>query len=263
MPRFGFALCLALALACSAPGASLAQGDSLLSQRLSADRIGGVEPGTYTAADRIHFTLDSYGDKFLLRFDDSPEIYVLYEDHVSLGGRELKYDSGRPALLISSFGGMTLYTDDDPSGLPVVRDGDSDPPSLVQLSLPDMESAAQDESEHLAYADQISLNFTADWNALAGDANLRALGFDAMQNAARGLGRFAQSTQAHAALAGKITAVKIVPAGGKPTIAISGKTLVVTFNGTEGYAGRASSRAIARALGKLLSVPVSETEASE
>ena len=41
----------------------------------------------------------------------------------------------------------------------------------------------------------------------------------------------------------------------RPTIVLSGKTLVVTYNPGRGFEGRASSRAIARALSSLLSVP--------
>jgi hypothetical protein len=41
----------------------------------------------------------------------------------------------------------------------------------------------------------------------------------------------------------------------RPAIQMNGKTLIVTFNPRQGYTGRASSRAIAFALGKLFSVP--------
>ena len=68
-----------------------------MSQKLSAARVGDVEPGTYVAGDQVRFSLDPYGDKYLLRFDGDPEVFVLYTDHVSLGGRMLKYDSGATA----------------------------------------------------------------------------------------------------------------------------------------------------------------------
>ncbi len=252
IPRFGIAL--ALALACASP----AFAQSGMSQKLSAARVGDVEPGAYVAGDSVRFELDPYGEKYLLRLDGDPEVYVLYPDHVSLGGRLLKYDSGATAILVSSFGAMTLYTDAQPGGLPAVRDGDSIPPSLEQLSLSDMQAGAQDEAQHLAYSRQLSLGFSADWGALASDPNLRAITFDAMQNVARGLDRFAASPPAHAALTQKIDAVKLVEAGGKPTIALNGRVLTVTFNASRGYEGRASSHAIARALGRLLSVPFAE-----
>jgi hypothetical protein len=245
--RFGIALAALLALA----GGAAAQNP--LSEKLSEQRIGDIEPGTYSAGEDIHFAIDPYGDKYLLRFAGDTEIFVLYTDHASLGARELKYDSGETALMVSGFGSVTLYTDSNPSGLPAQRDGDSFPPTITAISLPDMQEAAQDEAEHLAYVRRINLAFDADWGSLAGDPNLRALAFDAMQNAARGLERFAAWPNGRSALNEKVATVKLVQSG-KPTIALNGKTLAVTFTPSRGYAGRASSRAIARALGKLFSI---------
>ncbi len=54
-----------------------------------------------------------------------------------------------------------------------------------------MQRAADDESEHVSYVRRVKLAFSADWPALASDVMLRALAFDAMQNAARGIDRFA------------------------------------------------------------------------
>jgi hypothetical protein len=48
-----------------------------------------------------------------------------------------------------------------------------------------------------------------------------------------------------------VSAVAITP-GSRPTLGLSGRTLVVTFNAGQGFQGRASSRAIARALGQVL-----------
>jgi hypothetical protein len=199
--------------------------------------------------------LDGYGDKFLLRLTGDPEVYVLYIDRAPLGGRALKYDSGTMAVRVSGWGGLTLYTDADPGGLPAERTGDSLPPSLSPISLADMQNAAEDEAEHLAYARQLHLGFTADWAALAGDSRLRALCFDALENTVRGIERFITLGKARGAFAKKIDGVRMA-LGNKPVIFLSGRTLNVTFNAQHGYAGRASSRGIARGLGQLLSVPV-------
>jgi hypothetical protein len=225
-----------------------------MSSRLSQERMGDIEPGTY-AAGRTTFLLDGYGDKYLLRVAGDPEVYVLYSDHAPLGGRALKYDSGTMAIRVSGWGSLTLYTDADPGGLPAERTGDSLPPSLSPISLSDMQNAAEDEAEHLAYSRQLHLGFTADWAALAGDSRLRALCFDALENTVRGIERFIALGKARAPFAKKIDGVRIA-LGNKPVIFMSGKTLNVTFNAQHGYAGRASSRGIARGLGQLLSVPV-------
>lgn len=98
---------------------------------------------------------------------------------------------------------------------------------------------------------RLNIQFTADWNALNDNADMRAFAYDTMENAARGIERFSASNAARDAFAKRIGSVAIKPAS-RPTIALYGKTLVVTFNPGQGFVGRASSRAIARALGKLL-----------
>jgi hypothetical protein len=243
---------VALALACLA--APIARAQDSVEERLSDDRLAPIVPGVYVAGDRIGFSLDGSGSEFLLRMDGTPEVFVLYANRASLGGRVLKYDSGETALLVAGWGGMTLYTDAQPGGLPAVRTGDSVPPSPPSMSLSDMQSAAGDDGQRLAYVRRLNLNFTADWNALAGDPTARAFADDAMENAARGLDRFARVSAGRDALAKRVAVVSIQPSS-RPLIGLNGKTLVVTFNPGRGFEGRASSRAIAHALSTLLSVP--------
>lgn len=250
MPRSGILIALAAMLAST--GAVLAQDD--LGARMSMDRIADVHTGTYAAGDAVKFSLDRYSSRYLLHVDGDPEIYVLYADHGSLGGEVLKYDSGATALQVAGWGAITIYTDAQPSGLPAERTGDSIAPALAPISLADMENAAGDEAEHLAYSRRIRLAFAADWATLAVDPGLRALAFDTMQNAARGIDRFTAIAAARAAVIAKIDSVQIVSSG-KPTLSLHGKILNVTFNPAQGFAGRASSRGIARGLAQLLSVP--------
>src|SRR5258708_2342073 len=129
----------------------------------------------------------------------------------------------------------------------------STPPALLAVSLPEMQAAAQDEGQHLAYTRQMNLIFVAEWDRLAGDANARALAFDAMQNVARGLDLFAARDNARNAVAQRIDTVKILVENNSG-ISLNGKTLVVAIDPGRGYAGRSSSRAVARALSRLLSV---------
>lgn len=220
--------------------------------QLSIDRIAYIEPGSYLAGDTVPFSLNSAGGNYLMRLGNSPEVFVLYVDHGSLGGRILKYDSGETALKVAGWGGITLYTDAQPGGLPAVRTGDSYPPSPPAVSVQDMQSAASDESERLAYVRRLNIQFTADWNALSDNPGLRAFAYDTMENAARGIERFGAASAARDAFAKRIGSVAIATAS-RPTLALNGRTLVVTFNPGQGFAGRASSRAIARGLGNLLS----------
>jgi hypothetical protein len=128
-------------------------------------------------------------------------------------------------------------------------------PIVAQVSLAQVQAAAGDEARHLEYARHVHLTFDADWPALAGNSDMRAFAFDALQNTARGIARFAARAAARAALAAKVDSVQIETAG-RPLLQMHGRILNVTFNPEQGVAGRASSRGIARALGQVLSVPV-------
>jgi hypothetical protein len=241
----GIALGLGLALAAhgqySEPG-----------NRLSIDRLAFVQPGTYLAGDSVAFELVDVGGNYLLRFRGAPEVFVLYADHGSLGGRILKFDSGETALNIAGWGGMTLYTDQAPQGLPAVRTGDALAPQPPNVSTQDIQTAAGDEAERLAYVRRINVQFAADWNALADSPSARAFAFDTLENTARGIERFSGGNAQREAFAKRISGVMIVQ-GSRPTLGLSGRTLMVSFNPGLGFAGRASSHAIARALGNVLS----------
>lgn len=257
MPKAGTALLLCVLVACALTACDGALAQSEMAQRLNREHVGDVETGSYNAGP-VSFTLDSYGaDKYLMRVGGDPEVYVLYTDHAPLGGRALKYDSGAVVIRVAGWGGMTFYTDAASGGVPAERTGDTFTPSLTPITLSDMQNAVEDEAEHLAYSRRIHLGFTADWNALAGDSRLRALCFDAMENAVRGIDKFLTIPKGRDAFAKRIDQVRMA-LGTKPLMFMSGKTLNVTFNAQTGYAGRASSRAIARALGQLLSVTVGD-----
>ncbi|HSM95823.1 MAG TPA: DUF4908 domain-containing protein [Rhizomicrobium sp.] len=243
-------LCIAILTLILASASVPAYAQDVFGGRLSLERLGEVKPGEYLAGDNVRFTLVNDGDNFLLRFDSNPEVFVLYTGHASLGGRILKYDSGETALQVAGWGGMTLYTDSAPTGLPAVRTGDATDPAPPNVSLSDMQNAAEDETQHLAYTRGLRLGVTADWQALAGNAGMRALAFDTMENAVRGLDRFSYNAAGREAIAHRVDNV-MIEAAVKPTLLLKARTLTVTFNPARGYEGRASSRAIARALGSL------------
>jgi hypothetical protein len=123
----------------------------------------------------------------------------------------------------------------------------------MPISIQDIQSAASDEAQHLSYTRRLNISFTANWTMLSGDASARGLALDTMENTARGIDRFATSPAGHDAFAHRVETVAFEEAA-RPTITLNGRTLIVTFNPGRGYIGRASSRAIDRALGKILSV---------
>jgi hypothetical protein len=234
------------------PGIFLpASAQQSLEERLNSDRVGYVELGTYVAGDDVEFSLYPAGSNYLLRLGDNPEIFVLYQDRTSLGGRVLKYDTGETALRVAGWGGVTLYTHSAPQGLPAERTGDTAPLQLVPVSIGDLQSAATDEGQHLFYTRRLNLIFTANWNALARDANARIFALDTLENAARGVEQFVVSPRGQGALQHRLKAVSLMISG-RPSVTLNSKTLVVGFDPARGYIGRASSRVIERDLAKIL-----------
>lgn len=225
-----------------------------MAARLSAERMGDVRSGIYSAGDgTIVFTLWPYGNgKYLLNFQNSAEVFVLSVEHGSLGARVMKYDTGTTAIRVSVWGGMTLYTQDSPGGLPATRQGDAPPALQLAVSEPELQAAMQDESSHMTYVQKLDLRFSADPSVMSADPQTRGRAFGALVNAAQGIEHFLVSLPvARQIFAKRINSVKVAE-GGKPTVTLTGQTLLVSFVPSEGHEGRASSLAIQQELSRLL-----------
>lgn len=236
-------MAVALALWCIGP-ASARPG---FFERLLDGRLGSVEDGSYVAGDKIHFRLERLGHDFLIRFDNDPETYVLYADRTSMGGRVLKYDSGETAVRVAGWGALTLYTDAQPNGLPAMRSGDAPPLSSAPVSVRNVQFLAAQESARLGHDRHLHIAFVVNWSVLETDSELCAAASNALENAARGIERFAHDAPSRKDLTAHVRTVTLATAR-RPTLTLQDKTLIVTFNPERGYSGSASSRAIARAL---------------
>ena len=226
-----------------------------MASRLAAERIGAIQPGLYSAGEGNGFTLEPYGTgKYLVRFSDHAENFVLTVDRASLGAKLLKYDTGTTALRVSIWGGLTLYTQDAPQGVPATFQDAVPPAAPLAISAPELETAFNDETSHLSYVQNIALKFSVDPAVLTADAETRGRAFDALTNAAVGIERFlAAGPVARQSLVKRVNSVKVAE-GGKPTITLSGQTLLVSFVPGEGHEGHASSLAIQQELSKLLAL---------
>jgi hypothetical protein len=242
-------LAFALAVAAITPSAA----EESLSAKLESRRIGTIEPGTYQAGENIYFSLAPWKDKFLLRINGDPEVYVLYPAATTMGGRILKYDTNATAISVSGWGAITIYTDEKPGGLPAVRADEHDPlvPKPQPTSFGELKNAANDESAHLAYSRNVKVAFVADWDRLSQRQGSWAQAFEAMENAGRGIDQFVADAHNREMVMRHLQAVRFQD-GMRPAIAITGKTLLVTFDASKLYAGRPSSRAIQHALGHML-----------
>ncbi|NIK88662.1 hypothetical protein FHS83_001980 [Rhizomicrobium palustre] len=215
-------------------------------------RFSDISPGTYQAGD-TRFTLDRYQNAFLMRYVGQPEIFVLYANYGSMGVRVLQFDSGGTAIQVTGWGGMTAYTDDHPEGMPTAKVGDSTAPVLAAVSVAQIQGAADDEAAHLTSSRGLKISIQAD-QATLNEGAVRALAYDTLENAARGIDRFTANPAARNVFGQRVTAVRIAIAD-RPYIRIADKVLIVTFNPRTGYFGRASSKAISFALGKMFGIP--------
>ena len=252
--RFGTSLFLLLAstaLAQAQPDAPPGTPPGMAS-RLASAHISTIQTGRYGAGDNGSFTLEPYGGgKFLLRFAGRGEIFVLVTERGSLGVKLLKYDTGAVALSVSMWGGLTLYTQDAPQGVAATYQGPAQPSPVLAINNAELQVALNDESSHLSYVQNIALKFSADPAVLAADPETRGRAFDALTNAATGIERFLSANPAaRSQLIKRISSVKVAE-GGKPTIALVGQTMLVSFVPSEGHDGHASSLAIQQELGKL------------
>lgn len=251
--RPAIAMLFLLAASAAAQAQPPASAGDPMAARLSADKGADVQAGSYTAGDNIAFSLDAAGGKYLLRFDGNPETFALQADRVALGGRVLKYDTGATALRMSVWGGMTLYTEEAPGGLPATRTGDFVSTPLTPVSTSDLEAALRDEAAHLAYVQHVNVHLTA---PIAGDVS-RTQAFESLANIDAGVQRIVATPAGRTAFSKRIQGIKLAE-GDRPAVSLSGRILTVVFVPDQGAAGRPSSRAIAVALGKFLSVPENE-----
>ena len=224
-----------------------------MASRLASERVGPVQSGIYNAGDGGSFTIQSYGpNRYLLRFPGHSENFVLTVERASLGAKVLKYDTGTTALRVSVWGGITLYTQGAPQGVPATLQGPTQRLEELEISAGELQTAINDESGHLSYVQNIALKFSADPAVLTSDPETRGRAFDALTNAAVGIERYLAATpMGRQMLSKRINSVKVAE-GGKPTVTLSGQTLLVSFVPGEGHEGHASSLAIQQELGKLL-----------
>ena len=84
------------------------------------------------------FVLDESGTPTLLKFEDSPEVWVLRAQPGPRGDTIYRNDMGEPVLRATKLGGLTLFTLDNPDGSAVAYDGEAGslrPPAVMSASV--------------------------------------------------------------------------------------------------------------------------------
>ena len=189
------------------------------------------------------FVLDRREKRPLLKFDDSPEIFVLQTTAGPRGDTLFKNDVDETMLRATKLGGMTVFTPRRPAGSAATLTGAGPPlrlsplgPMVLYQRLFQASVRSSRAAQHLIGYDAPDADATSD--ALIADAALIAV--EAMVSiSARPDGKTLLSR------IGKIAFIK----SGKPSVKLDGGVLIITVTPELGVAGRPSSRRILRAAG--------------
>ncbi len=197
--------------------------------------------------DRVGFVLDRSGELAKLKFDGSEEILVLRWQPAAGGDRLLVRDDGEVVLRISGLGGITLFTAQNPRGIPVAPNAAAPPliPSPPSIAL--VRDIAGRIMMQLRAETGQEIVFEANWNAVAPDPGARGILFDAIRNAGTALFEVSRTGPGRTGITTYLRRVRFVQSR-FPAASMQGDMLIVQFSVEQGLAGRPSSHAISRQL---------------
>jgi hypothetical protein len=196
----------------------------------------------------IGFVLDLTGEAPKLRFDGSEEILVLRWAPAAGGDRLLLREDQFVLLRISGLGGITLFTAQNPRGVPVAPDRKQVQP--LQFNAPSIAIVRDYAGRIIAQARAETgrtVMLDADWEQAARDPIVRGLLFDSIRNTGTALIEWIRNGAGRDALGVALKRIRFV-AGPASLPYRQGDTFVVTFTPGQGLAGRPPSAVIYRQL---------------
>jgi len=182
------------------------------------------------------FIFDRAASPPLMRFESSPEIWVLQPEPGPRGDTIYRNDLGEPMLRATRLGGLTLFTVESPGGMAVALQGEAPPirPPAVMSPTALFQRLAQ-ASAHASHAMQRLVEFDAP-DVTPDSANLVA---DAAMVTAEAIVALDKKTREGLKLNRVVFLV-----GHAPAAKYLDGVLQVTVTPTRGVAGRPSSRRI-------------------
>lgn len=235
--------------------ASSAVGGAAQAQASLRDALSGARPWSnnrsavapsiarYVAGDDRSFVLDRSGQRPLLKFEDSAEVWVLNPAPGPRGDVIYKDELGRPVIRASRLGGLTVFTPDKPGGLPAALAGQA---AALRLRVVQPSALLQHFAQQAWRVSRVArrrILFETGADATAATAILYA---DAATIAAEAVSRFSARADARGLLS-RLRTVRITT-GRRPAAVMSGDTLEVVIAPQLGVAGRPSSERILRVL---------------
>lgn len=236
----GLSAALLVVSASAAPAAPL----SLREAFMGAQRPGAPVIGRYETDEGGAFVFDRSTPKPLLKFEDSPEIWVLQPSPGPRGDVIYRNDMGEPVLRSTTLGGMTVFTEKRPDGSAAALDGPSGPLRVGSLTPAALFNRFYQASVRASRAAQHQVGFETREDADAASAAPLA---DAAVVASQALVDLSGRPDGKTVLA-RIADV-VIAQGARPSAVLQKNTLTITIVPTDGVAGRPSSRRIERAAG--------------
>jgi hypothetical protein len=172
----------------------------------------------------------------LLKFDDNPEVWALEPFPAPRGDMVYRTDTGETVLRVTRLGGLTLFTNEEPEGLPVAMLGEADdlmlPPIIPQGAL--LQRMIQSTVRV-----QRAIQHLVTFSAPSVTRQSEPLFADAAGVAADALVRLSRRPEAHEFLA-RLDKVIFLP-GAKADVSIMGPVMQIIIAPGRGFAGRPSS----------------------
>ncbi|WP_395670775.1 DUF4908 domain-containing protein [Phenylobacterium sp.] len=241
---FAAALCVAVLGTPSAHAQSGSLRDGLFNRRAPDGRQFDAPPtARYVAEGGVGFVFDRSQRRPMLKFDDSPEVWVLQPQPAPRGDVIYKNDQGEPMLRATRLGGVTVFTDRRPSGLAAALAGGTSPLRLAPLGPQALLERLAQASARASRAVRRLMPFDAEATPASS-----ALIADAAIVTSEAMVRMSRQPRAQKAL-NKIRRVQLVE-GGRPSAEMAGDVLMITVSPAQGLAGRPSSDRIRIAAGR-------------
>jgi hypothetical protein len=194
----------------------------------------------YEGDNGAAFILDrTKAARALLQFDGDPEIWALTATPGPHGDVIYRNDLGQPMLRSTRLGGVTLFTQGRPSGMPAAFVGEGVAPRAPPVLGPD---ALFQLEVHAALratrAAQHTVGFDTTHDFVTPDSEV--VFAEAFIITAQAFARVAQTTKPGQSAMSRITVVRFVT-GGEPDAAVKGPEMRITVAPELGVAGRPSS----------------------
>ncbi len=245
LPAMWTGLCLAMACVSQswAMSAQGTLGDYIFSGEVQDDRRAPPPPvARYVSDEGESFVLDRSSPTPLLRFEDSPEVWVLSPEPAARGDVIYRDDEGEAVLRATKLGGLTLFAHGRPGGAPVALAGQAVSLRLQALSANALLQKLGQASLRASHAARRLIWFDAQEVTPGSEAVFA----DAAAVAAEAVVHISLRKD-HKTLLSRFGKVLFLP-GARSTASVSRGVMNITVSPAAGIAGRPSSNRIVQAV---------------